>query len=282
MGQNNNTVTGCYFLQTTGVNESLQGIGNDEAIGATAESVDNLGELCQKFTSDPWTINTTLGRPVLTSNPEDDGSEQHPYRISTADQLENFRDLVNGEGGNPNAHAKLMNNIDLKGSDVNQWTPIGTSSNKYTGTFDGQNFKISGLYIEENNGYYQGLFGYVSGTVKDLTVSGSVSGYYYVGGVVGFNYGSITDCAFTGSVKGGSYVGGVVGWNSSGANVENCYNTGSVNVSGNSSVVGGVVGWNISSGSVKNCYNTGEVSGKISVGGVGGITAAAVSQAAIS
>ena len=241
------SVTGCYFLKTTGVNESLQGIGNDSAEDETA--VKDLNALCENFkgdTTDTWIISGILGRPVLQENPEGGlGSPESPYQISTADQLENFRDIVNSENGqqqNKAAHAVLMENINLNNE---QWEPIGNSSDKYTGTFNGNGHTISGLYINDSSADYQGLFGYVDqgGTVQNLSVSGTVNS---------------------------SYVGGVVGLNS--GNVENCYNTGTVtgtvNVSGNSSVVGGVVGYN--NGSVTNCYNTGEVSGKISVGGVVG------------
>ena len=104
--------------------------------------------------------------------------------------------------------------------------------------------------------------------MKDLTVSGSVSGDWNVGGVVGYNNGgTVTGCIFSGSgsVSGGWYVGGVVGYNSSGT-VENCYNTGSVKGSGNR--VGGVVG--VNSGSVTNSYNTSSVKGNWYVGGVVG------------
>ena len=209
------------------------------------------------------------------------------YQIYTADDLKEFAAIVNGtaEGidQNTSANAKLMNDIDLSsvcGPKLNDessvsWTPIGNSS-RYSGNFDGNGKTISGLYINDSSDNYQGLFGYVSGTVKDLGVSGSVSGPdsgtgNSVGGVVGYNSGTVKNCYNTGKVSGpdsgsGSYVGGVVGWNLSSGNVENCYNTDSVNVSG--SYVGGVVGLNHGSG--ENCYNTGEVSATGNVGGVVG------------
>ena len=275
------TVTGCYFLKTTGVNESLQGIGNDSAADETA--VKDLSELCENFESvTGWETNTTLGRPVLKDNHEDDGSEQHPYEIFTATQLENFRDLVNGPDGNPDAHAKLMNNIDLSSvcgeplNDGTSWEPIGNISNSYKGTFNGNGHTISGLYIDSSDND-QGLFGYVgsSGTVQDLTVSGSVSGHWYVGGVVGYNNGgTVTGCIFSGSgsVSGSCFVGGVVGENS--GSVINCYNTGSVTgvigVTGSSDYVGGVVGSN-NNASVENCYNIGSVNGSADSSDVGGV-----------
>ena len=269
------TVTGCYFLQTTGVNESLQGIGRDDsATGATAESVNDLSELCDKFkdVTDTWTIHSVLGRPVLNENWEGgDGSPDSPYEISTADQLKNFATAVNN-GSEKSAHAKLMNNIDLKDvcGESNSWNPIGNSfSNSYSGNFDGNGKTISGLYIgtTANN---QGLFGCLDqgGTVKDLTVSGSVKGGGYVGGVVGLNSGSVENCHNTGTVTGtDDYVGGVVGQNR--GSVTNCYNTGTGTVTGTDDYVGGVVGYN-NEGRVENCHNIGSVSGNSYVGGVVG------------
>ena len=261
------SVTGCYFLKTDDVNSKLQGIGSD-ASEPDETAVDDLDALCGKFKDDTttWTIHPVLGRPVLNENWEGgDGSPESPYEISTADQLKNFATAVNG--GDPDAHAKLMNNIDLNGNATNHWTPIGTSSKPYSGTFDGANYTISGLYID-SNADYQGLFGYLStdgdntGTVQNLTVDGTVSGSgNYVGGVVGYNNGGIvTVCIFSGSgsVSGNNYVGGVVGLNR--GSVINCTNTGSVKGSGTG--VGGVVGCNSSQDKKTNNNNTGKVSSK--------------------
>ena len=182
------------------------------------------------------------------------------YQIYTADDLKEFADIVNGIADTPadkDANAKLMNDIDLNGSEENPWTPIGTSiNNPYEGNFNGDGHTISGLYIAGDDDD-QGLFGYVSGTVQNLSVSGSIAGDKHVGGVVGLNSGIVENCYNIGKVSGTGSVGGVVGWNDSGT-VKNCYNTGAVNSSGSS--VGGVVGRS-NRGNVINCYNTGAVSG---------------------
>ena len=278
------SVTGCYFLKQ---NPEIPGIG-DGNDSADATPVDDLSELCNAFNdTNTWTISDTLKRPVLKDNHEDDGSEQHPYRISTATQLENFRDIVNGandQAADPDAHAKLMNNIDLSSvcsAEEGSWNPIGTSSKPYSGTFDGNGKTISGLYIDSSDTDYQGLFGYLGtvdqgGTVQNLSVSGSVSVSHgeNVGGIVGYNFsGTVTNCAFSGSVGGMfscSYVGGIVGYNSSGT-VTNCAFSGSVSGSVSGNYVGGVVGDNRgSNGVVENCHNAGKVSGSNTVGGVVG------------
>ena len=173
-------------------------------------------------------------------------------------QIGSAEDLAKiGQDGNyPLSGSYLLTaDIDLGGSGGSQWTPIGTFSTSFTGTFNGGGYTISGLHIDNTNSDYQGLFGYVGigGTVQNLTVSGTVSGDHYVGGVVGYNAGTVENCANTSDVTGtGSgnyiYVGGVVGDNNGGT-VTNCYNTGSV--SGNNQV-GGVAGYNTST--VTNCY----------------------------
>ena len=269
------TVTGCYFLKDT----AASGIGNGGG-GATPLSAEEL-ESQESFTSwtdfdKTWEIEPIFGRPTLKDNAEIGGTANNPYKIFTAAQLKNFAVAVN-TGSEKSAHAKLMNNIDLKDvcGESNSWIPIGNSfSNSYSGTFEGNGHKIENLYINttDSGAENQGLFGYVyGGTVQNLTVSGNVSGDSYVGGVVGYNDGgTVTGCTFSGSgsVSGSSYVGGVVGYNISSGNVKNCTNTGSVNGSAGSSNVGGVVGLN--SGIVENCYNTGSVSGDWYVGGVVG------------
>ena len=274
------TVTDCYFLKDT----AASGIGNGGG-GATPLSAEEFADR-SKFSSwtdfdNTWKIEPIFGRPTLQANAEIGGTANNPYRIFTATQLAAFRDLVNDENdqtADPDAHAKLMNNIDLKdvcGESLHggtSWNPIGSFSNSYKGTFDGNGKTISGLYIgtTANN---QGLFGYVGtgGTVKDLTVSGTVTGTGdYVGGVVGYNNGTVENCYNTGSVSGLDSVGGVAGWND--GSVENCYNTGKV--SGGAGV-GGVVGYN--SSTVENCYNIGEVSGS-PVGGVVGYNISSVTN----
>ena len=282
VGENSSsgTVTGCYFLSST----AASGIGSGRG---DATSVTTLNELCEALENNTtWTIHPVLGRPVLNKNWEGGlGTDKSPYEISTADELKNFATAVNG--GEKSAHAKLMNDIDLN-PDMkisedgtvtgahDQWIPIGNDAHQYIGTFDGNGNTIENLYINNTDSAdYQGLFGYVgsSGTVQNLSVSGSVSGNNYVGGVVGDNRGSVEDCDFTGSVTSTvDYVGGVVGYN--GGTVKNCYNTGNIsgNISGNTSgnQVGGIVGQNFG-GTVENCYNTGNISGDISIDISGGV-----------
>ncbi len=148
------------------------------------------------------------------------------YELRTAQDLKDFRDLVNG--GKGDANAKLMSDIDLGGE---PWTPIGkgTAPDDYKGTFDGGGFTVSGVNV--NNGVEDpwfgmcaGFFGVTSGNVKNLNVSGEISVEssgdipIYIGGIAGSaqSRANITNCSFFGSVSADSTeesvcAGGIVG-----------------------------------------------------------------------
>ncbi|MCI7805032.1 MAG: hypothetical protein MR503_08165 [Oscillospiraceae bacterium] len=217
------------------------------------------------------------------------------YQIGTAGELYWFAACVNS--GTNYACAVLTTDItvntgvlksdgSLAGdtSGFTSWTPIGYDNGwngrcKYTGTFDGQGHKISGLYFNDTSqetGRNVGLFGCV-GNGCSVSNVGVVDSYFKgkekVGGVCGCNDPSsngtvtITNCYNTGAVSGiDDYVGGVCGYNDvyqGTATITNCYNTGAV--SGNGIYIGGVCGRNeaYSSGTatatITNCYNTGAV-----------------------
>ena len=209
------------------------------------------------------------------------------YEISNAGQLFWFAALVNGTltdgtAQNAAACAVLTTNIDLTGE---AWTPIGSESNPYTGTFDGQNHTISGMTIE-NAESYSGLFGNVTGTVRDFTVTGSITiigseAVSKVGGAVG----SLGAASAGGTVSGvtsgvnitvsagNDHIGGVVGSmpENSSPTVESCVYTGNITVTVEAGSVAGVVGY-IRTGTIQNCANWGGISintgGNGSVGGI--------------
>lgn len=220
------------------------------------------------------------------------GTETAPYLISTADDLDQFRDIVNGR--DTDAWGVLTQDIDMSRlSDVAErenWTPIGKFSVTYTGTFDGAGHAISNLKINRPDEDYIGLFGYARGVIKNLSVSGAVTGssnvggvvgrctggivsncinfsnvtgVKYIGGVIGNNNGTVITCSNTGNVNGNNYVGGISGQNMN--IISSCINIGTVN--GDKQITGGIVGSNYINGSVTNCFNSGPVQGN----GGGGI-----------
>ena len=210
--------------------------------------------------------------------PEGDG-QSNPYQINTLKQLYWFADEVN-VNGNTSINAVLNTNLVVNNNvfnsdgslkadtDLNKWTPIGNSSKKYTGTFDGQNHTISGLYFNDENISDVGLFGYIScGTIKNIGITNSyLKGDKRIGSVCGYNDGKesqIINCYNNAStVSGSEKTGGICGYNYIGT-IKNSYNTGTV--SSSSSISGGICGYN-QDGKVLNSYNAGVISGNHSGG----------------
>ena len=240
------------------------------------------------------------GQAWAQTQPTGAGTQDNPYQISTADELRWFAGLVNGTltdgtAQNAAAWATLTDDIDLTGAD---WTPIGSDSTPYTGTFDGAGHTISNLTVDNSSANFQGFVGYLEsgGAIQNLTLGEgcSVSGNSYVGGICGDNEGgTLTNCTNTGTVTGKSYVGGICGYSygivtyctNSGkisssniyaggicgysiGTVTNCINSGEVS-SNTSNNAGGICGYN-NAGTVTNCYNTGSVTGSNYLGGICG------------
>jgi hypothetical protein len=175
----------------------------------------------------------------------------------------------------------LMNDLDstttgyeeLASPTANQgkgWKPIGTDRLRFSGTFDGQGYEISDLFINRPDEDDVGLFGWVGkeGIIKDIgVVNFTTIGEDSVGGLVGYNrYGTVKNSYSTGSVTGNDLVGGLVGENQVFSTVSDSYS--SANVNGHESV-GGLVGYNYY-GAVSNSYSTGSVTGDSFVGGLVG------------
>ena len=109
---------------------------------------------------------------------------------------------------------RLIKDIDLGGK---EWTPIGTSENPFSATFDGNGHVIKNLVVTGNNSNV-GLFGFTKeGEIKNFTVENAkVSGRLNVGVVAGQPYTSkYTGITVNGHVEvnGMAYVGGVGGKN---------------------------------------------------------------------
>ena len=283
-------VTNCYYQEDTA--DKGIGSGSGEATAKTADGFQS-GEVAYLLQGEQegqvW--GQTIGTdeyPVLGGEKvlqigngyvNELKQEGDFYLISTADELRLFAAIVNGTDGmtrNTAACGKLTADILLNDTTnwknwettapANSWTPIGSGSQPFSGTLDGDGHSVSGIYINSTE-IYQGLVGYLGsgGTLQNLGVKASyIKGGYSVGGVCGRNDGTVTNCYNTGNVTGNSTVGGVCGYNN--RTVTNCYNTGSVE---GTERVGGVCGYNYGA-TVTNCYNTGSVTGSNDVGGLCG------------
>lgn len=202
---------------------------------------------------------------------------QGVYLISSPDELMWF-----DKNAKMTDSAKLMADItineDVSGSDATsqkyKWTPIGTDSSKYTGTFDGNGHTISGLYIN-SMAANTGMFGRIgsSAVVKNLTLADSVirSTKNYTGAITGYidDAASVTNCHTKNSVQVSAavYTGGITGYQDDTSTLTRCSNAAEVTGANN---VGGISGynWSKSSASLTDSYNRGSVSGSNLVGGI--------------
>ena len=137
------------------------------------------------------------------------------YQITNINGLKYFAEQVNGGTTYAGETIKLAVDVDLNNE---AWTPIGNSTNKFQGTFDGQEKTISNLNVDMADTSDVGLFGFTaSGAVKNLTINNAaIKGYLDVGVVAGTPYTSTYDnITLTGDIKveGFAYVGGMFGKN---------------------------------------------------------------------
>ena len=238
---------------------------------------------------------------IVASHPANgDGSAENPYQITTVGELYWFAYLVNTkakDGGNNNAHAKLMNNITVNEnvivdgaltsdtSSLNVWTAMGKtvfSSGWFGGSFDGNGKTISGLYVN-GTANYQGFIGCLGegASVKNLTITDSYftsteSSLGAFVGTMGLSSAAenpvIENCKLIDSiVSGTSYVGGIVGGGDYGEIISSChvYNC---TITGTGDNVGGIAGsaddYN-NEAYIRLCsVNDSSVSGANNVGGI--------------
>lgn len=193
-----------------------------------------------------------------------DGGEETPYRIGDCEQLQSMNDDLD-------AYYVLAEDVDC--SDTETWNggdgfdPIGSSMVPFTGELDGQNFAITGVYINQPEVSGRGLFGQIGsgdnqvGLVKDLYVEDlNITGNYFVGGVVGELYGQLNRVHAEGQVDGVSEVGGLVG--SHGGTFDTIINSrADVDVTGTEVAIGGLAGYNHNDSNIINSYATGTVTG---------------------
>ena len=193
------------------------------------------------------------------------------YEISTADGLMWFADQVNTKGDSfAGKTVKLMADIDMSGK---SWVPVGQPEQfggakaQFNGTFDGNNKTVSNLSIPAREGmpgnYATGFFGWLDGTVKNLTIStATVTGSHYVGTIVGYLQSGLIDQCTVENVTinaphysddlCGDKVGGVVGFLGTNATqIKDCTVTNSTITAGRDA--GQVVGCAESGSTVTNC-----------------------------
>ena len=226
-------------------------------------------------------------------------NSDHVYEIGNAGQLYWFAGLVNdtipGLKWDNGANAVLTSDIVVNKNVLNDgdltkdadglrnWAPI----EHYSGTFDGAQHTISGIYCDSDTIVEAGIFQLTtsSATVENVGVLDSyfcLKNGYDVGGIVGYNSGIIRNCYNAGMVSSlynnDNYLGGICGVNEGGT-IIGCYNTGKVANFVLGTRAGGICGR--SNNTILNCYNTGSVMGGYMVGGICGSNASSTTSGLI-
>ncbi len=161
---NNNDVTDNFDFQSYYV------LNNIEKVKMSLINVTDSNYTIETYYNDVLYDTTQINiKPFEPIGDSGNGSISDPFIINSIEDLEE----INEKGG------QYLNLSYALGSDINmyeylltnEWTPIGTEDNPFTGTFDGRNYSINNLYIENE---YAGLFGYTDGaTIKNITLWGT-------------------------------------------------------------------------------------------------------------
>ena len=254
---------------------------------------DSLGD---NFGTDATEYSEWDGTEIATAYAGGSGTSDDPYEIATAAQLAflaqeaNSKDEYTWPEARYRKYFKLTANINLKG---HEWTPIGSESKRFAGSFDGDGHVIVNLNVK-GAGRFAGLFGWMrnGATVKNLVIrNASVSAVSpgsessetqnmeaYSGIVAAYCAGgcTISNCKVDGTVTSDYCAGGIVGYS---ANDSAPYNDGAItyctadvvcSVAGSTeaSYCGGIAGH--SCVKMYGCTVRGRIDGPCDVGGLVG------------
>jgi hypothetical protein len=190
----------------------------------------------------------TVPKLTLRLFREGSGTESDPYVIRTRQDLAALYDA----SVYWDKHFILGNDVDAGPGGP---PPIGIcAGSSFSGTFDGNGYVIRNLRLGTWDGktpvWNGGLFGYVTGEIRDLTlencqITGGVNSRR-IGLLAGSNYGVIKNCSVTGSITVGEYsqfIGGLIGasYHSIGE-VSGCQATVTIQAGEGSTEVGDLIG----------------------------------------
>lgn len=210
------------------------------------------------------------------------------FTISNEEELRAFSAMVNEGNDFAGKTVKLTNNITM--SDEN-WIPIGgsksNSSSCFAGIFDGQHFVISGLTLKimgpqdtaalDTTG--AGLFGRVSGTVKDVVLKeldmcapstiGSIASTLLDGAIVSgcSVQGTLSGVEYKGTFR-GNYMGGIAGKVSKNVCIKDCISNVIMTSANYSGGIAGATDTTCENVRIENCVNEAVLNGEENVGGI--------------
>jgi hypothetical protein len=194
-----------------------------------------------------------------------DGTATYPFPIASAKQLYDVRNnMASG------VYYKQYADIDLAG--YSNFPALSDNTNRFNAIYDGNNYKIINFKQNQQgaDSFAYGLFGYSSGTIKNVILYGIIdipSSVYVqtVGLLTGASI-STDNCHVFGSIKcKGTYIGGLVGFTH---NITNCSANVEIEALTGSQYVGLLIGrkWHTI---MSNCRATGKITGSAQyVGGM--------------
>jgi len=272
-------VTSRGFVYNTTGNPSLDSYdvktSNGKGIGEYRDSTANLKSKTKYFLKAYATnsVGTSFSNVIEFTTIEQlfsggIGTLNDPYLIRKPQQLDSIRFYLD-------KHFKQIADINLSNYSredwipIGYWIPIGEENSAFSGTFDGNSFKISNLKIDLSEVESVGLFGFITNSeIKNVSLEKVDVIGKQAGSLIGYNKnGSVNNCSSNGEVIGTRRTGGLVGINYEGK-ITNCTSNIIVTISGSEG--GGLVGSNFG-GNINNCSSSGVVSGKLIGNTAGGI-----------
>ena len=229
------------------------------------------------------------------------GTAEDPYVIYSVPQIEDLAENVND--GKEDGDGDVTGKYFVLGNDISDpvsgglRTPIGNAEHPFDGIFDGRGYTVQIMHqVQQDNPEAPttlgGLFGYNTGTVRNVLVSGNVSTWTYwnqymgipeygdewLGCVCGYNKGTIENCASLASIQNGNFfekahLGSIVGGNEGGT-VKNCY---FYDRTGQLSACGSIIG---EGSTITNCYYDSGMTDVAEANGVTGLATAKMKAAA--
>jgi hypothetical protein len=196
-----------------------------------------------------------------------------PQQVSGVYQIASFQNLfwisVNPSSWSSNftqtADIDAALSIDDCLDNANGWEPIGNSTNRFTGTYNGNGHTISNLFINRPASSAIGLFGSAeNATIQNLgLLNVNISGQNQVGGLAGVIQNTTVSQVFVsgGTVTGDNetgFVGGLIGRSFTGSSISNVYSIVQVINIDAFGAAGGLVG-QYDSQTITNAYVAGQV-----------------------
>lgn len=250
----------------------------------------------------------------ITVNWAGKGTSDDPYILTKADDFVALAESVETGESYAGVTFKVGNDIDMK-TMTRSWLPIGSMTNAFEGTLDGNGKTLRNLTIDTYGLPYGGMFGQLgskskvtnlkiagatlkaegvnagilaamsNGVIENVSITGGdvATACESTGGLVGQNKGTINKSSFEGSVKGNGTIAGLAGFNL--GVVNGCHAQAEVTLTGVYSEMyheaAGLVAYNMSreledgGGVIRDSWFAGTVEDKSGQSNIGGLVCTA-------